>query len=72
MSNDPKVTIIQPVSDATIAKADRDACFDYHVDAITHQVIEEFEWLGLPEGDQLSDLMVEINDALTAILQKWK
>ena len=74
MSNDPKVTIIQPVSDAAIAKADRDACFDYHVDEATHRVIDEFGWLGLPEAgdDQLSDLMVEINDALTAILQKWK
>ena len=51
---------------------ERDACFDHHVDAATQRVVEEFEWLPLPKGDELSFLWVEINDALTAILQKWK
>ena len=46
--------------------------FDTAVDDATHAVIAEFEWMDLPEGDQLSDLMVRINDAITAIMQDYK
>jgi hypothetical protein len=46
--------------------------FDDSVDSATHAVIAEFEWMGLPEGDQLSELMVRINDALTQLMQEWK
>lgn len=46
--------------------------FDESVDNATHAVIAEFEWMGLPEGDQLSDLMVRVNDAITAVMQEWK
>lgn len=46
--------------------------FDESVDNATHAVIAEFEWMGLPEGDQLSRLMVEINDSITQIMQHWK
>ena len=46
--------------------------FDDSVDDATHAVIAAFEWLGLPEDDELMDLMVEINDALTQIMAPWK
>lgn len=46
--------------------------FDESVDNATHAVIAEFEWMGLPEGDQLSALMVRINDLITAEMQEWK
>lgn len=46
--------------------------FDESCDDATHAVIAEFEWMGLPEGDQLSELMVRINDAITAVMQEWK
>lgn len=46
--------------------------FDESVDDATHAVITAFEWMGLPEGDQLSALMVRINDAITATMQEWK
>ena len=45
--------------------------FDAAVDDATHAVIAEFEWIGLPEGDQLSDLMVSINDAIEAVMRDW-
>jgi len=46
--------------------------FDASLDDATHKVIAEFEWMGLPEGEQLGSLMVEINDALTQIMAPWK
>jgi hypothetical protein len=46
--------------------------FNDSIDDATHGVITSFSWMGLPEGDQLSYLMVEINDAIAAIMQKWK
>ena len=46
--------------------------FDDSVDDATHAVITAFEWCGLPQGDQLSDLMVRINDAIAAIMQEYK
>jgi hypothetical protein len=48
-----------------------EARFDQAVDDATHSVIAAFAWMGLPEGDQLSDLMVRINDALTPIMREW-
>ena len=39
--------------------------FDEAIDDATHMVIEAFTWANLPEGDELSNLMVRINDALT-------
>lgn len=43
--------------------------FDEAVDDATHAVIAAFEkHLKLPEGEALSDLMVEINDALTGVM----
>lgn len=46
--------------------------FDEAVDNATHAVITEFEWMPLPEGDTLSDLMVRINDAITSLMQDYK
>ncbi len=46
--------------------------FDDSIDSATHNVIGQFEWMGLPEGEQLGALMVEINDALTQIMAPWK
>jgi len=46
-------------------------CFDESVDGATHEVIAAFEWIGLPEGEQLSDLMVQINDAIAPIMREW-
>jgi len=45
--------------------------FDQAVDDATHAVIENFWWLGLPEGDQLGALMVEINDSIARIMKEW-
>ena len=43
---------------------------DTALDNATRAVISEFEKLGaeLPEGQELSDLMYRINDALTALM----
>jgi len=46
--------------------------FNDSLDIATHAVIAEFEWLGLPEGDQLSGLIADINDAITAAMADWK
>lgn len=46
--------------------------FDECVDDATHAVIASFERFTLPEGDGLSDLMVRINDAISAIMQDYK
>ena len=45
--------------------------FDASVDDATHAVITAFEWLDLPEGDALGDLMVRINDTLAAIMSDY-
>ncbi len=42
--------------------------FDESIDAATHAVIHEFEWMNLPKDDQLGELMIQINDALGNIL----
>ena len=46
--------------------------FDDSIDDATHAVITCFEWMGLPEASQLSDLMVEINQAITQTMAPWK
>ena len=45
--------------------------FDDSVDNATHAIITEFKWINLPEKDQLTNLMVEINNALSAIMIEW-
>lgn len=45
--------------------------FDAAVDDATHATIQAFDWIGLPEGDQLGDLMIEINDAIAAVMRTW-
>ena len=46
--------------------------FDESVDVATDAVMAEFEWLGLPDTlDQRGDLMVQINDAIAAIMRDW-
>ncbi len=49
----------------------REDHFDESTDNATHAVIAEFEWIGMPDGDQLSDIMVEINNAITDILARY-
>lgn len=49
-----------------------DEMFDESVDEATHAVIARFDWMGLPEGGELFDLMVRINDALTQIMNDYK
>ena len=47
--------------------------FDTSLDDATHAIITEFEWLGgLPENEELGELMVRINDALTAIMGAYR
>lgn len=45
--------------------------FDGEVDVAALQILENFEWLGLPSGDQLEDLHVELSDAISAVLKTW-
>ena len=45
--------------------------FDEAVDNATQAIIEEFEWLGLPEGEQLEGLMVNINNAIAQVMREW-
>lgn len=47
--------------------------FDQSVDDATHAVMENFEWMGLPDHgmDQRSELMVRINDAITGIMREY-
>jgi hypothetical protein len=45
--------------------------FDEMVDEATHAAIECFHPLGLPDGDQLSDLMVRLNDAIASVMRDW-
>jgi hypothetical protein len=58
------MTIEQPSAEAV----DR---FDHSIDEATHAIIAEFDWIGLPEGDQLGDLMVRLNDAIASIMREW-
>ncbi len=48
--------------------------FDDTIDDATHSVMTAFELWELPRGEERSDLMVDINDALTQILAPivWK
>lgn len=45
--------------------------FDEAVDSATHDALKHFEFLGLPEGDQLGDLMVSLNDAIAGVMREW-
>ena len=54
------------------AEADREACFDYHLNEATHLVMGEFEWLKLPVDEALTTLKYEVNDALEAMMQRFK
>ena len=49
-----------------------DDAFDEAVQNATMAVMDDFDYLGLPEGDQLSGLMIEVNDAISAIFEEWK
>ena len=49
-----------------------DETWDDCLNEATHAVIGAFDGMGLPDGDQLSDLMTRINDALTQIMAAWK
>lgn len=51
---------------------DNEDRFDSSVDDATHAVMACFDWMGLPEGDDLSDLMIRVNDALAVIMQAYK
>jgi hypothetical protein len=66
------VTALDWVIDEAREILGREDRFDEAVDDATHAVIGHFEYLGLPDGEQLSDLMVRVNDALTALFSEWK
>jgi hypothetical protein len=34
-------------------------------------ILETFEWLGLPEGEQLDFLKIEIKDAVCKAIRPW-
>jgi len=46
--------------------------FDDAVDDATQAVIGIFDFLDLPVNDELSDLMVRVNDALTQLFEEYK
>lgn len=51
---------------------DEDA-YDEAVDEATHKTIEVFDdCLTLPDGNDLSELMFRVNDALTQIFAEYK
>lgn len=46
--------------------------FDAALDTVTERALDEFDFLGLPEGDELAAIVIEVNDALSAIFSEWK
>jgi hypothetical protein len=53
--------------------SETDDRFDESLDAATHAVMAEFNWLDLPrDADERFELMVKINDALGPILVSYK
>lgn len=46
--------------------------FDAALDTVTERALDEFDFLGLPEGDELAAITIEVNDALSAIFSEWK
>lgn len=51
--------------------ADHIAEFERDVDAAAAEILEQLEWLGLPDGMQLEDLHVELSDAIGKVLKIW-
>ena len=45
--------------------------FEQDLDASSCILMEFFAWMGLPEGDQLSDMQVELSDAISGVLKDW-
>lgn len=58
-----------PTADRLQEREDR---FDDSVDNATHAVMEHFNWLDLPDGVGMTNLMYRVNDALTAIFADYK
>lgn len=46
--------------------------FDDACDEATHAVIECFDWMNLPQGQERLNLLYQINDAITQIMQFYK
>lgn len=42
--------------------------FDDSVDSATHDVMAKFDWMSLPKGKQLCNLMTSVYDAIAAIM----
>lgn len=45
--------------------------FGEDLDIVVSDILERFAHLGLPEGEQLSDLHVELADAMSGVLKVW-
>ncbi len=45
--------------------------FEQDIDAASCILIEFFFWLGLPDGEQLSEMQVELSDAISGVLKDW-
>ncbi len=45
--------------------------FEHDLDAASCILMEFFSWMGLPDGDQLSDMQVELSDAISGVLKDW-
>jgi hypothetical protein len=80
-NNDPAnlatVFKVSPVgSDETIeidlSEVDGNEQFDDAIDDATHAVLAAFGDFSLPSGDELSGLMVRLNDAIAAIMQDYR
>ena len=63
------MTVYDPEADLLQEREDR---FDESVDEATQKVIDTFDWMTLPEGEELSQLMVTLNDTITQIFNGYK
>lgn len=45
--------------------------FHNEIDTLVQEIVERFDWMGLPEGDQREELMVELSDAVSDVLRFW-
>ncbi len=55
----------QPPSDDQINQ------FEHDIDSAAMDVLDRFEWIGLPDGTQREDLHSELSDAIGKVLKPW-
>lgn len=45
--------------------------FEKNVDAAATDLLERFDWIGLPDTCQREDLLVELSDAISKVFKEW-